>query len=232
MGYAVYCMFLEHLGSCDFFVAKWDLVEKEIIAGDFGVSVTEMTDIIDFCGRLGLIQIDNETIKCQSLTDRLKDLTDKRERERNRVSVAETTQPVAETPQSKVKESKGKKIKEIILSKDSAAIAEIPKKWPDPEIDNVLSCIKEKMAHYKIAYSPKDERMFGKHLLSNKRKQIASQYKFETWVDFAKFVIDCSMQEGNRWNYKICSAKDIYQKFAQVINDRQKVSQKAVMKQF
>jgi hypothetical protein len=36
----------------------------------------------------------------------------KRDRERNRVTVAETTQPVAESPQSKVKESKVKETKE------------------------------------------------------------------------------------------------------------------------
>lgn len=107
--YAVYNMLLEHIGSCDYFIAKWDIIEQEIIAGDFGVSVEKLIDIVSFCDRLGLIQIDWETIKCESLTDRLQDLITKRDRERNRVTVTETTQLVAESPQSKVKESKGNK---------------------------------------------------------------------------------------------------------------------------
>ena len=110
--YAVYNMLLEHIGSCDYFIAKWDIIEQEIIAGDFGVPVEKLIDIVSFCDRLGLIQIDWETIKCESLTDRLQDLITKRDRERNRVTVAETTQTVAESPQSKLKESKLKNSKE------------------------------------------------------------------------------------------------------------------------
>ena len=110
--YAIYCMLLEHIWSCDFFIAKWDEVEQEIVAWDFWVSVAEMNEIMSFCGRLNLIQIEWNTIKCESLTERLVDLVVKRERERKRVSVAETTQAVAETTQSKVKESKVKEIKE------------------------------------------------------------------------------------------------------------------------
>jgi len=112
--YAVYCMLLEHIASCDFFTAKRDVVEQEIIAGDFWVSVEILSDIVSFCGRLDLLQNEDWTLKCKSLIERLQDLISKRDRERNRVSVAETTQPVAEKTQSKVKESKGNKIKEKI----------------------------------------------------------------------------------------------------------------------
>lgn len=80
-------------------------MEQEILAWDFGVSVAEMTEIVSFCGRLNLLQINEKQITCQSLTDRLSDLIEKRDRERKRVSVAEK-------PQSKVKEIKGKKIEE------------------------------------------------------------------------------------------------------------------------
>ena len=122
--YAVYCMLLEHIAWSDYFVSKRDEIEQEILAGDFWIPVTELVDIVSFCDRLGLLQIENENMKCQSIVDRLQDLIIKRERERNRVSVAETTQVVAESPQSKVKESKVKEIKQNnnkeMVSKDTA----------------------------------------------------------------------------------------------------------------
>ena len=104
--YAIYNMFLEHIWSCNFFECKRDDIEQEILAWDFWIDFSLLWDIVSFCGRLWLIQIDWNIIKCQSLTDRLSDLIDKRNRERNRVSVTETPQEVAEMPQSKVKESK------------------------------------------------------------------------------------------------------------------------------
>lgn len=102
----MYCMLLEHIASCDFFQCDRDEIEQEILSWDFWIDFSLLWDIVSFCSRLWLIQIETNTMKCQSLTDRLRDLTEKRDRERNRFSVAETPQVVAESPQSKVKESK------------------------------------------------------------------------------------------------------------------------------
>ena len=120
--YAVYCMLLEHIWSCDFFQSKRDDIEQEVIAWDFGVSVADLVDVVNFCVRMDLIQISNNNITCISLVDRLSDLIEKRNRERNReklkeekqniITVAETNITVAEIPQSKVKEIKGNKRKE------------------------------------------------------------------------------------------------------------------------
>lgn len=227
--YAIYCMLLEHIAWSDFFTAKWNDIEKEIIAGDFSVPVAELVDIVSFCDRLGLVQIDWEYMRCQSLTDRLSILVDKRDRERNRVSVAETTQVVAESPHSKVKESKVKEKKinnKEIISKDTTIV-----EWynPDPitiSINNIISELKNKMNDYWIVYSWEDERMFGKHILSKKRNKIASQYKFSNWIEFAKFIIDCSMQDWNWRKYKVCSIKLLYQKYAQIINSYQEAKDK------
>jgi len=114
--YAVYCMLLEHIWSCDFFISKRDDIEQEVIAGDFGVTVADLVDIVNFCGRMDLLQVQDWKITCGSLVDRLSDLIEKRNRERTRekqkedkidlVPVAETIVPVAEMPQSKVKETK------------------------------------------------------------------------------------------------------------------------------
>jgi hypothetical protein len=68
---------------------------------------------------MNLFQIHENVIKCESLNERLQDLTSKRERERSKYSEnKEDTKkeflPIsaAETPQSKVKESKVNKNKE------------------------------------------------------------------------------------------------------------------------
>ena len=94
------------------------------------------------------------------------------------------------------------------------------------DIDNVISEIKNKMSDYWIVYSWDQERMFGKHILSKKWNNIASQYKFNDWLEFAKFVIDCSMQDWNWRKYKVCSIKLLYQKYAQIINSYQEAKDK------
>lgn len=119
-----------------------------------------------------------------------------------------------------------KEWKEKIISKDTTIV-----EWytPDPitiSINNVISEIKNKMDDYWIVYSWEDERMFGKHILSKKRNKIASQYKFNDWIEFAKFIIDCSMQDWNWRKYKVCSIKLLYQKYAQIINSYQESKDK------
>lgn len=99
--YWIWCMLLEHIWSCDFFETKWDEIETEMLAGDFGVSVAEIQQVVSFCVRLDLLQLEQEILKSQSFIDRLQPLLEKRSRERNRVSVAES-------PHSKVKYSKVK----------------------------------------------------------------------------------------------------------------------------
>ena len=116
--YAVYSMLLEHIASCDFFKAKHNDIELEILAGDFWIDWLLLKDIVDFCHRLWLIQIVDWYIECQSMIERLQDLIKKRDRERSRdkpkdwewkfISVTEIHSNDTEMPQSKVKESKVK----------------------------------------------------------------------------------------------------------------------------
>lgn len=120
--YAVWNMLLEHIASCDFFDAKRDEIEKEIISGDFWVSVTEIEDIASFCHRLDLIQIHWESMRCEELERRLGDMVEKRNRERNRVSATVTTQYAAESTQKKRKETKVKEKKEIPEIKISVTV--------------------------------------------------------------------------------------------------------------
>jgi len=130
-GYAVYVMFLEYLTHADGNTCHETQMEMDLIAGDFGVPVTVLRDILSYCDRLGLLKIEGGKIWSPGLMDRLKPVFDKRERaaaraaNQNRengqfanfatehlvnttetpVTVTETPVTVTEMPQSKVKES-------------------------------------------------------------------------------------------------------------------------------
>jgi hypothetical protein len=126
-GYAVYCMLLEILTGADGFSVQWDEFSQEIYAGDVGVSVAEMQDIVNFCCRIQILALNAEMLSCAKLTDSLRPLLEKREnlRQKHRekttlgdvsdaethVSDAETHVSDAEMPQSKVKYSKVKESK-------------------------------------------------------------------------------------------------------------------------
>jgi hypothetical protein len=121
-GYAVYCMLLEILTGADGFSVQWDEFSQEIYAGDVGVSVAEMQDIVNFCCKIQILALNAEMLSCAKLTDSLRPLLEKRENLRQkhrekttldgvseaetRVSEAETRVSEAEIPQSNAAERK------------------------------------------------------------------------------------------------------------------------------
>ena len=119
LGYGIWCMLLEYLTGCDDNEMIKDDLELELVSGDFGVSVTEMTEVIDYCIRLKLLVYENNVIYSKSLKDRLAPVYDKRARSKRNYrqkqqeisSFCDRNKPkedvsVAEMTQSKVKESK------------------------------------------------------------------------------------------------------------------------------
>lgn len=116
-GYAIWCMLLEHLTGSDGNEFEKSDAEFELIAGDFGVSVTEIRDVISFCIRLELLFENNGFIYSESLNDRLapvyqkrgvaKELSKKQSRANGKFCGSNIDDPgvsVTEMPQSKVKE--------------------------------------------------------------------------------------------------------------------------------
>jgi len=144
--YAIRNMMLEHLISCDFFEAKIDDVEREIIAWDFGTSCDRLRQIVEYMLQIWLLQKEWETYKSVSMKEIMKPLTDKRDRQRNRVSATETTQPVAENPQSKVKNSKLKK------SKENNTSITVPTKKSWPILESVSSFVSHQKAYTQVAW--------------------------------------------------------------------------------
>ncbi len=125
VGYGIWCMLLEYLTGSDGNVFAYDDVEFELMAGDFGVSVTEIRDVVDYCIKLELLFMKDGFINSESLDDRLKSVYEKRkiskEQSKKQIRANGKFAPnntvnngvsVTEMPQSKVKESKVKEIKE------------------------------------------------------------------------------------------------------------------------
>lgn len=117
-GYGIWCMILEYLTGIDGNVFEYSDVEMELMAGDFGVSATEIRDVVDYCIKLELLFLKDGFIQSESLDERLKPVYDKRgvskfkskkqSRINGRFSTNNTDSYVvseAETPQSKVNKS-------------------------------------------------------------------------------------------------------------------------------
>ena len=128
-GYAIWGMFLEYLTSSEDNGFVFSDMELELISGDFGVSVTEIRSVLNYCIRIELLFDNNGILYSKSLNERLKQVYDKRKSDKSRtesqkrengkfskstdgtvVSATEipkgTVVSVVEMPQSKVKESK------------------------------------------------------------------------------------------------------------------------------
>lgn len=85
-GYAMWCMLLEALTGAESNRLAWNDLEIELLAGDFGVSVTEITELVDYCHRLELICTDNGKIYSKSLDEKLKSVYEKRSQSRQNSS--------------------------------------------------------------------------------------------------------------------------------------------------
>lgn len=135
-GYAVWCYLLESLTDTDFFEIDFTDIDTELLAADYDVTPQELTDIVDYCVRINLLQRneDNTRLYSEAHKRRFAGLLSKRERDRERLATsiakrqaAKTGQPAAKTdenedyrgdnPHSKVEESivEKSRVKESII---------------------------------------------------------------------------------------------------------------------
>ena len=123
-GYAIWVMFLEFLTGNNNNIFENSDIELELLSGDFGVSVTEISDMINYCIRLNLLVEKDGIIYSESLNERLEFVYNKRNRKKSFSSeqprlngsfcdnnAVTDVVSVTEMPQSKVKESKVNKKK-------------------------------------------------------------------------------------------------------------------------
>lgn len=122
-GYGIWVMILEYLTGIDGNVFEKSDVELELMAGDFGVSATEITDVLDYCIRMELLFIKDGFIHSESLDDRLTPVYEKRKESKSKskkqlrdngrfctINADNTVVSATETPQIKVNKSKEKEI--------------------------------------------------------------------------------------------------------------------------
>ena len=91
-GYAVWNYLLEVLTDAEGFSIKWEELDIELYAADFDLDTSELTEIVNYCMKLGLLQISDGMLHCENLTSSFESLMNKRGRSSNnpRVSDAET----------------------------------------------------------------------------------------------------------------------------------------------
>ena len=166
-GYAVWNYLLETLTDSDFFEVEWEEINIELLAADYDVSVEELTEIVEYCVKIGLLQLENDVLRSDAHQNRFRELLDNRVKKseagkkgmakrwgQNDNIVIENDNSVI-TPlqktitennkgeESKVKESKEKKSKENNIDRESKK-AETAKRFTPPSIEEVQSYISEK----------------------------------------------------------------------------------------
>lgn len=109
-GYGVWCMILESLSDAANFRLEWTEDSRELLAGDYRIDAEKLGEIAAYMQRIKLLEIADGFLFCPKLTERLKTLIDKREREQERyagkVSAAESDFPTAGSTQIRVDKSR------------------------------------------------------------------------------------------------------------------------------
>jgi len=213
-GYAIWSMILEYLTGSDGNVFPYTDLEFELMSGDFGVPVTEIRSVVDYCIRLEMLFNKNGFINSESLDERLiavyqkrgraKELSKKQLRmngkfvssnsESNGVSVTEI--PESKVKESKVKESKVKESTKVL----STSVDDVPKNEFEKSILEIIREIKSEYLEAEIRpYKITNKRT---KLITNRKKefdklwpgrnfekacQFAFRYKAKEWFGTETF---------------------------------------------
>lgn len=81
-GYAVWNYLLETLTDSDFFEVEWEEINIELLAADYDVSVSELTEIVEYCVKIGLLQRAGNKLISKAHQQRFSSLLANRERKR------------------------------------------------------------------------------------------------------------------------------------------------------
>lgn len=186
-GYGLVLMLLEALTNADYTQLSTEDLEMELLAGDFGVSVTEINSLLQLAEKIGLFaRNEHNLLICPDLNKALEQVFEKRNRSRLVAQTAKKGQPeteipvsVTETPQSKVKESK---VKDTNVSRGKKALVEDSK---TAYRDNVRLKPEERNALIEKYGEPFVERCFDKlssYKLSNGKEYKSDYGAINTWV--------------------------------------------------
>lgn len=141
-GYAVWCFFLEALTDAEYFELNYDEVSQELLAADFDVTVEDLREIVDYCQKIGLLQISPDNmIYSEAHQRRFASLIEKRKNDRERLA------RLREQSETEKESDKGSK-EEVIATKTTDNEVK--------ESDNSHSIVKEnRVKETKIENTPK-----------------------------------------------------------------------------
>ncbi len=114
-GYSLWNMLLELLADCEYFEFEWNEFNIELLSPDFDLDSEEIIEIVNYCIKMKLLQLENGYLTCQQLSNRLMDTVLVRRKDfdiNNSKRMNNNSVNVNINRQSKVKESKLKQSKE------------------------------------------------------------------------------------------------------------------------
>lgn len=219
-GYGILIMLIEVLTDVDYTQLNTEELEVELLAGDFGVSVTEINRLIQFAEKVGfLVRTESRMLQCPDLNKWLEPVFEKRNRSRSVAKVqskgisvtetyqsaTETEQSVTESTQSKEEKSKVENInKDNAGSDDPANVPDLPGDIPKPDYTDEFEVFWKQYgkftANKKRAFdqwkklSRKDKQKAVTVLPAYLKHQPNSQFRKdpETWFRQRTFDIDFS----------------------------------------
>jgi hypothetical protein len=210
-GYAIWSMTLEYLTGIDGNVFEYSDVEFELMAGDFGVSATEIRDVVNYCIKLEMLFLNNGFINSESLDERLVPVYEKRGRSKDNSKKQQRLNgkfvssnsvsngvSVAEKPQSKVNKSK---VKETI-----------------PSIGDFLSFCKDDMLKNNLNYNLYEYSLKSKYdsWVENGWKDGHNneiklwKSKIRNTIPHLKPMADISRQSGNKYQNELETARNAF----------------------
>lgn len=192
-GYALWSMLIEFLTSCDGNVFKYSDMQVELLAGDFGVSATEIRGVLDYCITLELLFNRDGFINSDSLDERLapvyekrgkaKELSAQQRRENGKFATNNTegtVVTVTEIPQSKVKESKSEESK--VNDSDAGKPATIEQRasdFMDKVAQHLNGYSKEMLRDFYDYWTEKNEG--GRKMRFEMQKVFDIERRLKTW---------------------------------------------------
>jgi hypothetical protein len=73
-GYSIYVMMLEHLSDCEYLQFEWSELNIELLTPDFDIDATDLVEIINYCIKLNLFQVEEGILFSQKFYDRNQDV--------------------------------------------------------------------------------------------------------------------------------------------------------------
>ena len=114
-GYAVWNYLLEVLTDAEGFAIRWEELDIELYAADFDLDATELTEIVDECIRLDLLNLKDGKLTCRNLRARKK-----------------------RHPSSRLRKSLRKDVVKYILKRDNYTCTYCGRKTGEMQIDHII----------------------------------------------------------------------------------------------